>query len=98
MIQRITLILYASLLCCRWTGTLAQNTNNYADTLIEVGKLRLVNLFFKRYQKLHCIQQFNKLDSSGLKNWYNNYLDELLLTNYAIDDGILKEMILRSVP
>jgi hypothetical protein len=91
MKQRILLILFASLLCCRWTGSLAQNTSNYADTLIHVGAITVSKPFFIRDVRDYIAStNSNKVDSSNLNNWYNNYVDDLLLINCAIDNGIIK--------
>lgn len=91
MIQRISLILFTSILCCRYTDSLTQDTNNYADTLIHVGAITVSKPFFIRDVRGYIAStNSNKVDSSNLNNWYNNYLDDLLLTNCAVDNGSLK--------
>lgn len=91
MIQRISFIFFTSILCCRWIDSLAQNTSNYADTLIHVGTVTVSKPFFKRDIRSYTAStNSNKVDSTNLNNWYHNYLDDLLLTNCAIDNGILK--------
>jgi hypothetical protein len=91
MKQRILLIFITSLLCCRCSSSIAQNTSDYADTLIHVGAITVSKTSFIRDIRGYIAStNSNKVDSLGLNNWYNDYLDDLLLTNCAIDQGFLK--------
>lgn len=91
MIQQFSFILLVILLCCGREDTKAQNTGNYADTLIHIGTITVSNPFFIRDVRNYITStSLHKVDSSSLSNWYNNYLDKLFLTNCAKDSGFLK--------
>jgi hypothetical protein len=93
MRQPILLLIFTSLLYCRCTKSPVQNTGNYADTLIHVGTVTVSNPFFMRDIRNYIAStNSNKVDSFNLSNWFNNYLDGLLLTNCAIYNGFLKRI------
>ncbi len=93
MTKRFLIIFFSCLLCSGWTDSPAQNTSNYADTLIHVGAVTVSKPFFIRDLRNYITStNFRKVDSSDLNNWYNNYLNGLLLTNCAIENGMLKRV------
>ena len=91
MIQRISLLFFFTILSGICIVSLAQSTSNYADTLIHVGAVTVSKPFFIRDIRNYIAStNSNKVDSSNLNNWYNNYINDLILTNCAIDNGFLK--------
>lgn len=89
--QRIFFILLASVLCASCYAYPVQSIDNYSDTLIHIGNITVSNPFFKRDIRNYIAStRSDKTDSSALAIWYHRYLDDLLLTNCAIDKGILK--------
>lgn len=99
MRQRIFFILLASVLCAFCYAYPVPNIDNYSDTLIHIGNVTVSNPFFKRdIRNYIATKHSDKIDSSALAIWYHRYLDDLLLTNCAIDKGILKELMLKKVP
>ncbi len=91
MTQRLSLILFAIMFYGACVNSQAQNAGNYADTLLHVGSVTVSRPFFNRDIRSYLAStKTNKADTIKLKNWYNNYINDLLLTNCAIDNGYLK--------